>query len=796
MIKGIDLFNAGFKQLVSVTPYNCELADNSTINPKDLGKAPGIKYASGKWGGYAWRSQAVTADMVRQWDAAGANIGLACAAFPALDIDVLDENLVAEIRKLALDHLGFAPIRIGRHPKALLMYRAKGKIETQRLRFVDVDTGELHLVEFLGDGAQFVVSGKHAVTHKDYVVDQDLTSLTAGGLTEIDAEKVDSFILELKHTLELFGYKIESHNKGAANRDQIDQDKLRSTDLDKFEKIVAALPNDFADRETYIAVGYAIKGATQSDPGRGLAMFLDWCSRWSGGVNDADTVELDWQRMLPPFELGEDYIYRMAQAAGVYEPANDFDAVIPEEGEEMETTAPGGPIMFSESSLAQRFARKHAGRAKYVGLWKRWVIWNGARWEKDDTEHHIDLIRNFCDVESNRALNSIDAEGRAESTATRLAAARTFQNIAAISRSLRSVSMAPDAFDADPDLLNTPGGVVDLKSGKLKQARPDMYMSKSTNVTPNIEMECPLWDKFLDEVTQGDDSLKEYLQVLAGYAATGHTGEHLMPFFHGVGSNGKSVFLETISWILGDYATTTPVETLTASDREKNTADLADLAGVRMVTAQETEAGKFWDEQRVKLLTGGDLIKARFLHANFFTFKPQFTIIVAGNHEPRLKSAGPAMRRRIKLVPWRFVARQRDVSLPMRLRAEAPAILDWIVQGAAKWYAEGFPEVGTVEEATTAYFEAEDVVGRFAKTCLDVDYSTDSEAADIYAAFVAWCAEENMKPWANRTFFGELQVWAGQEGVYKAKHPRTRRIVWKGVKVLPVTKNVVEFRAV
>lgn len=794
-MKGSDLYSAGFHHLVSVTPYDCELANNSTINPDHRGKAPGIRYASGKWGGYAWRTERVRFDDVVRWDEAGANIGFAGKAYPALDIDVLEESLVDEIRQLALEHLGPAPVRVGRKPKALLIYHASEKIHTQRIRFVDVDTGELHLVEFLGDGAQYVVAGNHAITHKPYEIDQDLTALGPNRLTSITNARVDKFMDEMVSLLELFGYKIEGRHKGAANRDQVDQDRLRAKDLDKFEKIVSHLPNDYPDRESYIAMGYAIKGATQADPGRGMSMFMEWADRWSGGVNDTHNTELDWARMLPPFELGAEFVYKKAQEAGVYDVSLDFEAQPREEGEDYETTAPGGPVNFSESSLAQRFARKHAGRAKHVGLWKRWVIWNGSRWEQDFTDHHIDLIRLFCDQESNRALHTIESEGKAETTATRLASNRTFQNIAAIAKSLRSVSMDPATFDADPDLINTPDGVVDLRTGELKQSRPDMYMTKTTRVTPQSS-DSPVWDKFIDEVTLGDPSLKDYLQVLAGYAATGHCSEHVMPFFHGVGSNGKSVFLETLSWILGDYATTTPVETLTASDREKNTADLADLAGVRMVTAQETEAGKFWDEQRVKLLTGGDLIKARFLHANFFTFRPQFTLVVAGNHEPRLKSVGPAMQRRIKLVPWRFIAKQRDTTLTRRLQAEAPAIMQWIVEGAVRWYQTGFPISGTVEEATQSYFDQEDVVGRFARTCLEVDHETDSDAGDIYAAFQAWCAEENIRPWATRTFFGEFQVWAGVEGIYKGKHPKTRRVQWKGCKVLPVSKNIVDFAVV
>lgn len=232
-----------------------------------------------------------------------------------------------------------------------------------------------------------------------------------------------------------------------------------------------------------------------------------------------------------------------------------------------------------------------------------------------------------------------------QSNLTKAAAVAAVERLAASDR--RHATLVAD-FDADPWLLNTPGGVVDLHTGALRPHDPGLLMTKITRGTPTGT--CPLWLAFLGRVTNGDDELAAFLQCMAGYALTGSIREHALFFLYGNGQNGKGVFINTLKWVLGDYATVAAMATFQASQNDRHPTDLAMLNGARMVAAQETEKGRRWDETRVKALTGGDPISARFMRCDFFTFEPEFKLIFAGNDKPSLTAIDPAMRRRMNMV--------------------------------------------------------------------------------------------------------------------------------------------------
>jgi putative DNA primase/helicase len=163
-----------------------------------------------------------------------------------------------------------------------------------------------------------------------------------------------------------------------------------------------------------------------------------------------------------------------------------------------------------------------------------------------------------------------------------------------------------------------------------------------------------------------------FLQRMAGYSLTGSIQEHALFFHHGVGANGKSTFASVLAGILGDYQRTAPIETFVASWGERHPTDLAGFQGARLVTAIETEEGRRWDETKVKTLTGGDRVSARFMRQDFFEYQPQFKLMIAGNHKPALRSVDEAIRRRLHLVPWAVVIppAERDKNLGDKLRAE------------------------------------------------------------------------------------------------------------------------------
>ena len=309
-------------------------------------------------------------------------------------------------------------------------------------------------------------------------------------------------------------------------------------------------------------------------------------------------------------------------------------------------------------------------------------------------------------------------------------------------------------WDAHPLLLNTPAGVVDLETGEISSHDPDRLLTQITAASPGSG--CPRWMAFLDEVTAGDRELRCYLQRLAGYVLTGSVAEQIFAFFHGSGANGKSVFIQTIGAVLGDYAATATLETFMASSTHRHLTELAGLRAARLVIVPETESGRTWAEARIKTVTGGEKVRANFMHRDHFEYRPQFKLLVAGNHRPALATVGEAMRRRLHLVPFNVTIppEARDRTLAETLLAERDGILGWMLEGCAEWRKVGLAAPAAVLLAAASYFADEDLVGQWiAETC---DEGRDRRATSntLFQCWSAW-AEAGGHPRGTRKALGE-----------------------------------------
>jgi putative DNA primase/helicase len=331
---------------------------------------------------------------------------------------------------------------------------------------------------------------------------------------------------------------------------------------------------------------------------------------------------------------------------------------------------------------------------------------------------------------------------------------------AELAKGIPFMTMRQDTFDASPMHLNVRNGVIDLSTGELLPHDPEDRMTLQAGAKfPGLGTPTPLWDAFLGRV-QPDQEMRRYLRRVIGYCATGLTVEQVFLLNHGIeGANGKTVFEGVISAALGSYAQTLPVDTLMASSIDGRIPnDVARMAGKRFLAASETQAGKRLDEQRLKSLTGGDTIAARYMRAEWFDFKPVGKIWLATNHLPRL-SDDTATWRRIHLIPWpvHIPEDERDGFLMQRLIAqELPAILAWIIRGAMDWHAEGLNPPEAVTAARRAYMEDEDIVGQFIAACLEVmdkevNNAIGRSVHEIYTAFEQWCRIEHIKPVAQKT---------------------------------------------
>ena len=420
-------------------------------------------------------------------------------------------------------------------------------------------------------------------------------------------------------------------------------------------------------------------------------------------------------------------------------------------------------VWGTEDALALSFTRRYHRDWRYVAGWGKWLVWDGQRWRTEDTLAATDLIRSVCRQTALRADNP--------RVATKLASAGTVSGVERLARADRRHAATTDEWDADPWLLNTQGGVLDLKTGRMRPHERTDRMTKITTATPGGD--CQTWRQFIDEVTGGDKELEFYLQRMVGYALTGSTQEHALFFLYGTGANGKSVFVNTLATILGDYATNAPMDTFMETRTDRHPTDMAGLRGARFVAAIETEQSKRWAESKLKNLTGGDKISARFMRQDFFEFFPQFKLFVAGNHKPAIRNIDEAMKRRLHLIPFTITVppERRDKNLQQKLLAERDGILAWAVQGCLDWQRHGrLKPPQRVVDATEEYFEAEDALGRWLDERCVRETCAKSLTAELFNDWKQWAEAAGEFVGAQRRFSDQLitrglEKWRNGMGV-------------------------------
>jgi putative DNA primase/helicase len=362
---------------------------------------------------------------------------------------------------------------------------------------------------------------------------------------------------------------------------------------------------------------------------------------------------------------------------------------------------PSSPVndIVTEDSAAVEFVERHGDALRFCHSTGAWFRFNGVTWQRDQTGIAFQWARELA-----RQLAENQDE-RKRFITHKTAFASGVERFAKVDP---KIAVIIDYWDADPWLLGTPGGTVDLRTGLLRDSRQDDGITKSTAVAP-LQEDCPRWLRFLVETTGDDGELIRFLQQWCGYSLTGSTREHALVFVYGPGGNGKSVFLNVVASILKDYGTTAAMDTFNASHGDRHPTDLAMLRGSRLVTASETEEGRAWAESRIKQMTGGDRISARFMRQDFFEFTPQFKLMIVGNHKPVLRNVDDAARRRFLIVPFERKPETPDRELEQKLMREAPGILRWMIDGCLDWQTNGLAKPASVLAATEEYFSDQDL---------------------------------------------------------------------------------------
>jgi putative DNA primase/helicase len=416
----------------------------------------------------------------------------------------------------------------------------------------------------------------------------------------------------------------------------------------------------------------------------------------------------------------------------------------------------------TEDGLALAFSHQFAEDWRYCAPWGKWLVWDGSRWNVDKALYVMHLSRTVCRT---AALMADTPKAK-----TRLASAATMSAIERLVRTDPRHSATVEEWDANVWLLNTPGGIVDLRTGARGPHDRARRMTRVTTATP--QGESAVWRTFLDSVTGGDAELQGYLQRVVGYCLTGDLSTHALFFLYGTGANGKSVFVNVISTVLGDYAANAPMDTFMETRSDRHPTDLAGLRGARFVSATETEQGRRWNESKIKAITGGDHITARLMHQDFFTYAPQFKLLIAGNHKPAIRNIDEAMRRRMHLIPFTITVppEKRDPRLTEKLLAERDGILAWALQGCLLWQQQGLKQPASVVQATEEYFEAEDAMGRWLSERCNQGSNFKALTATLFNDWKQWAELAGEYVGAQRRFSDALLArrfdrWRNSMGV-------------------------------
>ena len=479
------------------------------------------------------------------------------------------------------------------------------------------------------------------------------------------------------------------------------------------------------------------------------------------------------QRCQPPLEAKE--VEKIAASMTRYEPTDAAQLSLNGHGAHQ-------PPRFNLTDLgnAARLVHRHGRNLRYCWLWRKWLVWDGQRWVKDDSGEVYRLAKHTVATIYQQAAAAPDDETRKALAkhAMRSEAGTRIKEMVDLARS--DVPVMPGELDASPDLLNTESGTIDLRTGELREHRREDLITKIAPVDYDPEAVAPAWEAFLERVLPGEE-LRAFVQRAVGYSATGDTSEQCMFINHGGGANGKSTFQEALSAALGDYAMRTPTEMLLARRSDGVPNDVARLKGARFVSASETEEGRRLAESRIKDLTGQDTITARFMKAEWFDFAPTHKLWLSTNHKPEIRGTDAAIWRRIRLVPWAVTIppAEQDKKLPIALRHELAGILAWVVRGCLQWRREGLQAPDEVRKATGEYRAEMDVLAGFLVECCELDTGHWEYAKDLYECYKRWCDENGERPEPQRKFGGRL----GERGFQRDRGGSRGAGIWRGVRL-------------
>jgi putative DNA primase/helicase len=430
---------------------------------------------------------------------------------------------------------------------------------------------------------------------------------------------------------------------------------------------------------------------------------------------------------------------------------------------------------------SKRFSKEHGEHVRYCFERGGWLIWNSRQWAPDNTGNVVQRAKRTALSIYTEAANEKDPDRRAALAqhAVKSESSQKLQAMLSLARDELPVTLAD--LDRYPFLLNVHNGIVDLETGALLPHDPALFITQISPCKYDPAARCDVFLSFVDRVMAGNAAVIEFLQCWFGYCLTGDVSEHAVLFAYGSGANGKSTLLKAVSGVMGSYADMAAPNLLLAKRSEEHPAGLADLVGKRLVCTVEIEDGRKFDAALFKWLSGGDVIKARFMRENFFSFQPTHKLTIAANHKPIVSDSSHSFWRRMKLVCFsvQIPRAEQDKRLDEKLAAERDGILAWLVRGALKWRQQGLGEPQEVLSATDGYRSEQDFLAPFLAECCTTGGDYEESVGKLYERFKSWAEESGERPISRKRLSSMLK----ERGFENCQDTSDHCYYWKGIKL-------------
>ena len=416
---------------------------------------------------------------------------------------------------------------------------------------------------------------------------------------------------------------------------------------------------------------------------------------------------------------------------------------------------------LTELGSAKEMVSRNGENIRHIPQFGKWLLWDGHRWCFDETGDVNRLAKANALSQYDKVAQIDDFNQRQQMSryATKSESRQAIESTIHLAKTEAGIPLRVESLDTNSYLLGVANGVINLKTGGLRVETKEEYITKQAPVEFNPDATCPRWFKFLNQAMDGDKEMISYLKRIVGYSLTGDTKEQVLFFLFGHGANGKSVFVNTIQDLLGDYAIQTPVSTLMTRGKGSINNDIARMRGARFVATTETEEGSKFNESEIKLLTGGDTITCRFLRQEFFEYRPEFKIWISGNHKP-VPGDGHSIWRRLILIPFEIIVDEvnQDKELNLKLREELSGILNWAIEGCLEWQEEGLKTPQKIVDAISEYKSEMDRVLTWMEECCEPKprAGAETKASSLYGCYRKWAIENGEWAMSQRIFSNKL----------------------------------------